>query len=234
MIRGSSSPSVVGSVCRESGLSLGLLEYIADHATDLLGLLWEHLNIIGIAILASLIVGVTLGIFISRHDRLASVVISIAGVIMTIPSLAMFAFMIPLLGIGLEPAWVALALYALLPIIRNTNVAIRNVNPAMLEAGKGMGMTDLQILSKVRIPLALPVIMAGVRTSVVLTIGIAAIAAYIGAGGLGTYIFRGISQSYANPIIAGALLVSLLAIISDLILGRLENWLVPKGLKVRA
>lgn len=225
---------MAGSVCRESGLSLGLLEYIADHATDLLGLLWEHLNIIGIAILASLIVGVTLGIFISRHDRLASVVISIAGVIMTIPSLAMFAFMIPLLGIGLEPAWVALALYALLPIIRNTNVAIRNVNPAMLEAGRGMGMTDLQILSKVRVPLALPVIMAGVRTSVVLTIGIAAIAAYIGAGGLGTYIFRGISQSYANPIIAGALVVSLLAILSDLILGRLENWLVPKGLKVRA
>lgn len=225
---------MAGSVCRESGLSLGLLEYIADHATDLLGHLWEHLNIIGVAILASLIVGVTLGIFISRHDRLASVVISIAGVIMTIPSLAMFAFMIPLLGIGLEPAWVALALYALLPIIRNTNVAIRNVNPAMLEAGKGMGMTDLQILSKVRVPLALPVIMAGVRTSVVLTIGIAAIAAYIGAGGLGTYIFRGISQSYANPIIAGALVVSLLAILSDLILGRLENWLVPKGLKVRA
>lgn len=223
-----------GSVCRESGLSLSLLEYIADHATELLGLLWEHLHIISIAILASLIVGVTLGIFISRHDRLASVVISIAGVIMTIPSLAMFAFMIPLLGIGLEPAWVALALYALLPIIRNTNVAVRNVNPAMLEAGRGMGMTDLQILSKVRIPLALPVIMAGVRTSVVLTIGIAAIAAYIGAGGLGTYIFRGISQSYANPIIAGALVVSLLAILSDLILGRLENWLVPKGLKVRA
>ena len=225
---------MVGSVCRESGLSLGLLEYIVDHAPDLLGHLWEHLHIIGIAILASLIVGVTLGIFISRHDRLASVVISIAGVIMTIPSLAMFAFMIPLLGIGLEPAWVALALYALLPIIRNTNVAVRNVNPAMLEAGRGMGMTDLQILSKVRVPLALPVIMAGVRTSVVLTIGIAAIAAYIGAGGLGTYIFRGISQSYANPIIAGALVVSLLAILSDLILGRLENWLVPKGLKVRA
>lgn len=215
-------------------MSLSLLEYIADHATDLLGLLWEHLHIISIAILASLIVGVTLGIFISRHDRLASVVISIAGVIMTIPSLAMFAFMIPLLGIGLEPAWVALALYALLPIIRNTNVAVRSVNPAMIEAGRGMGMTELQILSKVRIPLALPVIMAGVRTSVVLTIGIAAIAAYIGAGGLGTYIFRGISQSYANPIIAGALVVSLLAILSDLILGRLENWLVPKGLKVRA
>lgn len=225
---------MVGSVCRESGLSLSLLEYIADHAPDLLGHLWEHLHIIGIAILASLIVGVTLGIFISRHDRLASVVISIAGVIMTIPSLAMFAFMIPLLGIGLEPAWVALSLYALLPIIRNTNVAVRNVNPAMLEAGRGMGMTELQILSKVRVPLALPVIMAGVRTSVVLTIGIAAIAAYIGAGGLGTYIFRGISQSYANPIIAGALVVSLLAILSDLILGRLENWLVPKGLKVRA
>ena len=225
---------MAGSVCRELGLSLGLLEYIVDHATDLVGLLWEHLHIIGVAILASLIVGVTLGIFISRHDRLASVVISIAGVIMTIPSLAMFAFMIPLLGIGLEPAWVALALYALLPIIRNTNVAVRNVNPAMLEAGRGMGMTDLQILSRVRVPLALPVIMAGVRTSVVLTIGIAAIAAYIGAGGLGTYIFRGISQSYANPIIAGALVVSLLAILSDLILGRLENWLVPKGLKVRA
>jgi osmoprotectant transport system permease protein len=109
---------------------------------------------------------------------------------------------------------------------------VRNVNPAMLEAGRGMGMTDLQILARVRVPLALPVIMAGIRTSAVLTIGIAAIAAYIGAGGLGTYIFQGIGQSYNNPIIAGALAVSVLAIASDLILGRLESWLVPRGLKV--
>ncbi len=213
---------------------MSLIQFIADHASELLVLVWEHLNIVGIALGASLIIGISLGVFISCHDRAASIVLSIAGVIMTIPSLAMFAFMIPLLGIGLEPAWVALTLYALLPIIRNTYVSIRNVNPAMLEAGRGMGMTDMQILAKVRIPLALPVIMAGVRTSVVLTIGIAAIAAYIGAGGLGTYIFRGISQSYANPIIAGALAVSVLAITSDLILGRLENWLVPKGLRVRA
>jgi len=212
---------------------LDFLEYVADHATDLLELAWEHLHIIGLAILGSLVIGVALGILVSRHDRLASVVLSVTGVIMTIPSLAMFAFMIPLLGIGLEPAWVALTLYALLPIIRNTNVAVRSVNPAMLEAGRGMGMTELQILTKVRVPLALPVIMAGVRTSVVLTIGIAAIAAYIGAGGLGSLIFRGISQSYANPILAGAIAVSIMAILSDLILGRLENWLVPKGLKAR-
>jgi len=151
---------------------------------------------------------------------------------MTIPSLAMFAFMIPLLGIGLKPAWTALTLYALLPIVRNTYVAVRNVNLAMLEAGRGMGMTELQILARVRIPLALPVIMAGIRTSVVLIIGIAAIAAYIGAGGLGTYIFQGIGQSYDNPIIAGAVAVSVLAIASDIILGRLESRLVPKGLKV--
>jgi osmoprotectant transport system permease protein len=211
---------------------LSWIEFIAEHASDLLELMWEHLHIISVSLLAALMIGIALGILISRHDRLASVVLSIAGVIMTIPSLAMFAFMIPLLGIGLKPAWVALTLYALLPIIRNTYVAVRNVNPAMLEAGRGMGMRDVQILAKVRIPLALPVIMAGVRTSVVLTIGTAAIAAYIGAGGLGTYIFRGISQSYSNPIIAGALAVSVLAIVSDLILARLESWLIPKGLKV--
>ena len=205
---------------------------MADHSGDLLEAVGGHLHIVGVSLLAALVIGVAVGIFISRHDRLASVVLSITGVIMTIPSLAMFAFMIPLLGIGLEPTWVALTLYALLPIIRNTYVSVRNVNPAMLEAGKGMGMTDMQILRKVRIPLALPVIMAGIRTSVVLTIGIAAIAAYIGAGGLGTYIFRGISQTYTESIIAGALAVSVLAILADLILGRLENWLVPKGLKV--
>ena len=208
------------------------IEFMADHSGDLLEAVGEHLHIVGVSLLAALVIGVAVGIFISRHDRLASVVLSITGVIMTIPSLAMFAFMIPLLGIGLEPTWVALTLYALLPIIRNTYVSVRNVNPAMLEAGKGMGMTDMQILRKVRIPLALPVIMAGIRTSVVLTIGIAAIAAYIGAGGLGTYIFRGISQTYTESIIAGALAVSVLAILADLILGRLENWLVPKGLKV--
>ncbi len=187
------------------------IDFMAQHANDLLELMWEHLHIVGVSLLAALIVGIAVGIFISRHDRLASVVLSIAGAIMTIPSLAMFAFMIPLLGIGLKPAWTALSLYALLPIIRNTYVAVRNVNPAMLEAGRGMGMTDLQILARVRVPLALPVIMAG---------------------GLGTYIFQGIGQSYNNPIIAGALAVSVLAIASDLILGRLESWLVPKGLKV--
>ncbi|MFQ5925192.1 MAG: ABC transporter permease [Dehalococcoidia bacterium] len=208
------------------------LDYIGQHIGDLLALMGEHLYIVGVSLLAALIIGIAVGIFISRHDRLASVVLSIASAIMTIPSLAMFAFMIPLLGIGLKPAWTALTLYALLPIIRNTYVAVRNVSPAMLEAGMGMGMTDLQILARVRIPLALPVIMAGIRTSVVLIIGIAAIAAYIGAGGLGTYIFQGIGQSYGNPIIAGALAVSVLAIASDIILGRLESWLVPKGLKV--
>jgi len=211
---------------------LSWIDYIAEHASDLLALMGEHLHIVGPSILAALIIGIAVGIFISRHDRLASPVLSIAGAIMTIPSLAMFAFMIPLLGIGLKPAWTALTLYALLPIVRNTYVAVRNVNPAMLEAGRGMGMTDLQILARVRIPLALPVIMAGIRTSVVLIIGIAAIAAYIGAGGLGTYIFQGIGQSYDNPIIAGAVAVSVLAIASDIILGRLESRLVPKGLKV--
>ena len=205
---------------------------MAVHASELLDKFWEHLYIVGPSILAALIIGMALGIFISRHDRIASVVLSTAGVIMTIPSLAMFAFMIPLLGIGLWPAWVALGLYALLPIIRNTYVSVRNVSPAMLEAGRGMGMTELQILRRVRVPLALPVIMAGVRTSVVLTIGIAAIAAYIGAGGLGDLLFRGIHQSWPPPIYTGALLVSVLAIASDIILGRLENWLTPKGLKV--
>lgn len=209
------------------------IDFITSNADTLLNLVWEHLHIVGVSLLASLVIGITIGLFISRHDRIAAVVLSILGVIMTIPSLAMFALMIPFLGIGLEPAWMALTLYALLPIVQNTYVAVKNVDESTIEAGQGMGMTDLQIMMRVQLPLALPVIIAGVRTAVILMVGIAAIAAYIGAGGLGEYILWGMYQLHDEKIIAGALTVSILAISCDLLMSGMERALVPKGIRER-
>jgi osmoprotectant transport system permease protein len=192
---------------------------------------WEHLYLVGLAVSVALITGVPTGIYISQRQNLANLVLSVAGVIMTIPSIALFGIMIPILstinqGIGFLPAFIALILYSQLPIIRNTYIAIKNVDPNLKDAAEGLGMTPWQRLYKVEIPLALPVIMAGVRVAVVLTVGIGAIAAYIGAGGLGEYISRGISTSYIIMVQAGAIAVSILAIGIDIFLGQIQKRLV--------
>jgi osmoprotectant transport system permease protein len=163
-------------------------------------------------------------------------VLYVASIIVTVPSIALFGLMIPVLslidqGIGWLPAVIAILLYSQLPIIRNTYTAITNVDPALRESARGMGMTALQRLMQVEIPLAIPVMMAGVRTAVVMNIGVAAIAAYIGAGGLGVLISRGISQTDPRQLIAGALAVSLLAIIADYTLLKLQKRLTPAGLR---
>jgi osmoprotectant transport system permease protein len=149
---------------------------------------------------------------------------------------ALFGLMIPILatwnmGIGKVPAVIALVLYSQLPIIRNTYAAIKNIDPAIVDAGRGMGMTGFQIMRKVQLPLAVGVISAGVRVAVVMSIGIAAIAAYIGAGGLGKYIFAGITRTYDEMLFAGAIAVSVMAILADLLFGRLEKALMSKGLR---
>lgn len=212
------------------------LNFITNNWSVILGLAGEHISIVAVAVGFAILTGVPIGIAITQNRALADGVLYVASIIVTIPSIALFGLMIPLLsmigqGIGWLPAVIAILLYSQLPIIRNTYTAITNVDPALREAAKGMGMTPVQRLRQVEIPIAVPVIMAGVRTAVVMNIGVAAIAAYIGAGGLGVLISRGISQTDPRQLIAGALAVSLLAIVADWVLLNLQKRLTPAGLK---
>jgi len=199
-----------------------------------------HLWIIFVAIVAAVILGVILGIYITGKGReqIADTVLYLAEIMMTIPSLALFGLLMLLLGavglkaIGFLPAVIALIVYGQLPILRNTYTAIRAVDPAMIEAGKGMGMNETQILFKIKLPLAVPVIMAGLRNAIVLIIGIAAIAALIGAGGLGAPIFRGIRNARMDLIIIGGVSVSILALLVDGLMALVERRITPKGLRV--
>lgn len=196
----------------------------------------EHISIVAVAVGFAILTGVPIGIAITQSRKAASAVLYAASIIVTIPSIALFGLMIPILsiigqGIGWLPAVIAILLYSQLPIVRNTYTAITNIDPALRESARGMGMTPVQRLWRVEIPIAVPVIMAGVRTAVVMNIGVAAIAAYIGAGGLGVLISRGISQSDPRQLIAGAVAVSLLAIVADYALLFIQKRLTPAGLK---
>ncbi|APX92701.1 choline ABC transporter permease [Halomonas sp. 1513] len=213
-----------------------LIQYALDNIDLLASRTLEHIALVGVAVGLATLTGVPIGIAITRNERLARNVLYAASIIITIPSIALFGIMIPILslighGIGYVPAVIAVLLYSQLPIIRNTYTAINNVNPALREAARGIGMSPNQRLRIVEIPLAVPVIMAGVRTAVVLNIGVMAIAAYIGAGGLGTFISRGISQSDPRQLIVGAIAVSLLAIVVDYALLALQKRLTPKGME---
>jgi osmoprotectant transport system permease protein len=182
--------------------------------------------------LAAVLVGIPLGIALVRRHNLRRWVLGTANVIQTIPSLALFGFLIPvpfLGGIGARTAIVALALYALLPILRNTYTGIAGVDPAVLESARGMGMTQAQILWDVQLPLSIAVILAGVRVAMIICIGVATIAAAIGAGGLGVFIFRGVAMVSNSVILAGAIPAALLAIGVDLLLGWVEEKLTPKA-----
>lgn len=194
----------------------------------------EHILLVACAVGFAIFVGVPIGIAITQNKAAADIVLYLGSVIITIPSIALFGLMIPVLskighGIGYVPAVLAVFLYALLPIIRNTYTAINDVQPALREAARGVGMNSLQRIIKVEIPLSLPVIMAGVRSAVVINIGVMAIAAYIGAGGLGSIIARGISQSDATQVFAGAITVSILAIAVDGLLYLLQRKVTPVG-----
>src|SRR3954454_5263464 len=184
----------------------------------------QHIGLTFISLCIAVLVGLPLGILIVRKKQLSGIVLGIAGVLQTIPSIALLGFMIPLLGIGPKPAIVALLLYALLPIIRNTHTGILGVDAAVKEAAMAMGMNKWQILFKVELPLAMPVILAGIRTATVINVGVATLASYIAAGGLGEFIFGGISLNNTNMILAGAIPAALLAIIFDFLLSRLQHF----------
>ncbi len=195
----------------------------------------EHISLVIAAVGMAILVGVPIGIAITQNKTAADIVLYLGAIIITIPSIALFGLMIPILsqighGIGYVPAVIAVFLYAMLPIIRNTYTAINDVQPSLREAARGVGMNALQRIIKVEIPLALPVIMAGVRSAVVINIGVMAIAAYIGAGGLGSIIARGISQSDPTQVFAGAIAVSVLAIVADAVLFYIQKKVTPIGL----
>ncbi|ABA22571.1 Binding-protein-dependent transport systems inner membrane component [Trichormus variabilis ATCC 29413] len=200
--------------------------FLIKYAPEILQRTIEHLFLVGIAISIAIIIGIPLGILITRQKQLRQPILGIANILQTIPSLALFGLLIPVPvigGIGATPAIVALALYSLLPLIRNTYTGISGVDPAIREAGRGMGMTDRQLLLQVEIPLAMAVILAGVRVATVISIGIATIAAAIGAGGLGVFIFRGIAVVNDQLILAGAVPAAVIALLADLLIGLLEQ-----------
>jgi len=206
--------------------------FLIKYAPEILQHTLEHLFLVSIAIVIAILIGIPLGILITRIKILRQPILIIANTMQTIPSLALFGLLIPVPfigGIGATPAIVALTLYSFLPIIRNTYTGIINVDPAIREAGRGMGMTDIQLLLQVEIPLAMQVILAGVRVATVIAIGIATIAAAIGAGGLGELIFRGISVVNNDLILAGAIPAAVIALIADFAIGWVEGKLKVKN-----
>jgi osmoprotectant transport system permease protein len=207
-----------------------MTEFILQYRDEIIQQSLEHLFLVAISTGIAILIGIPLGILITRKPEYSQVVLGFANVMQTIPTLALFAFLIPVPivgGIGARTAIVALTLYALLPIIRNTYTAIANVDPAIREAGRGMGMTDWQLLWQVEIPLGLGVILAGIRVAIVIGIGLATISAAIGAGGLGEFIFRGLSTVNSPLILLGAIPAALMALVVDFTLGWVERLLTP-------
>lgn len=210
-----------------------MLEFVIQMYPEILDRTVEHIYLVAIAVGTASLISIPTGILLTRSKTLSGPFMGVASVIQTIPSLALLGLMIPLLGIGVGAALVALILYALLPILRNTFTGINGVDKAVIEAGRGMGMTDKQLLVKVQLPLAVPVIMAGVRTSTVICVGIATLVGLIGAGGLGIPIFQGIAMVRSELILAGAIPAALLALLLDFILGKAEKKLSPGRKGVR-
>ncbi len=202
---------------------MNIFAFILSRWSTILSLTLEHLFIVFIAMLVSVILGVVVGIWITQNRVAAVLVLNFTNILMTIPSLALFSLLIPVLGIGKIPAIVGLVAYTQLPIIRNVYTGIMTLNPSILEAARGMGLTERKILRIVKIPLAFPAMMSGIRTATVMGIGIGAIAGYIGAGGLGVYIFQGISRSSDQMIIVGATIISLISILTDRFLARIQR-----------
>lgn len=201
----------------------GLFTYLYDHRAEVADQLVEHIWLTLIALVIAVIIGVSTGIWLSRSRKASSPVLGAVNVIQTIPSVALLGFLLPFFGIGVTPAIIALFLYALLPIVRNTYTGIIEVDPAVREAGRGMGLSNWQMLIKVELPLALPTIFAGIRTAAVINVGIATLCALIAAGGLGEFIFRGISLNNSYMIMAGAIPAALLALVIDGLLGLLQR-----------
>lgn len=200
--------------------------FLLGHREEIFGTTLEHLWLVLVAMLIAILIGVPLGMLIVHRPALRAVALGVANIFQTIPSLALFGFLIPIPfigGIGKRTAIVALVLYALLPILRNTYVGLTEIDPAVLESAEAMGMTRSQILFRVRLPLASAFILAGIRIATIITIGVATIAAAIGAGGLGTFIFRGVALVNNGLLLAGAIPAALLALLADFLLGLIER-----------
>jgi osmoprotectant transport system permease protein len=209
---------------------MSLVEFFLRHQREILAATVEHIWLVGVTMLLSVAIGVPLGVLVTRRPWLSKPILGGANIAETIPSLALFGFLLPVPWLGDRAdrlAVVALTLYALLPIIRNTSAGIAGVDPAVREAARGMGMTEWQILRQVELPLSLSTVLAGVRVATVLTIGIATIAAAVGAGGLGEFIFRGLAMVNNQLILAGAIPAALLALGADFLLSVLERRLRP-------
>ena len=213
---------------------MDLVQFFMERRGEVLSLSGEHLILVGASTLLAGLIAVPLGIVATRRARLGRWILGLVNVVQTIPSLALIGFLIPLPllgGIGARTAMVVLVFYALLPIVRNTYTGISGVDPAIRQAALGMGLTDRQLLVHVELPLALPVIFAGLRVATVVSVGVATVAAYIGAGGLGSLIFRGIQMLDNRLILAGAIPAALMALCADWGLGRVERRLTPAGLR---
>jgi len=205
---------------------VSLWQFFSRNSGEVMGLVGQHVFLVAISTGAAIVVGVPLGVLLTRRPALRGAVLGVANVFQTVPSLALFGFLIPLPfigGIGARTAIVALILYALLPIVRNTYEGIAGVDPAVREAARGMGMTDWELLTQVEVPLGMGVILAGVRVATVVSVGTAPIAAAIGAGGLGVYIFRGVAVVDDTLILAGALPAALIALAADALFGLAER-----------
>jgi osmoprotectant transport system permease protein len=212
--------------------AVNLVQFFLNHRSEVAELVLEHIWLVGISTLLAVVIGLPLGILLTRRPSLRKPILGGANIMQTVPSLALFGLLMPVPWLGERAdrlAILALTLYALLPIIRNTYAGIIGVDAAILEAGRGMGMTDRQLLFQVQLPLALGVIVAGVRVATVVSVGVATIAAAVGAGGLGEYIFRGLAMVNNQLILAGAIPAATLALLADISLGLIERSVGPRS-----
>lgn len=210
-----------------------LLKLYIERRDFFMKLLIEHIILSLIAIVFISVIGISIGIMIAKKDKFANIVLSIVNFIYTIPSIALFGILVSIIGIGSKSALFALIIYGLLPMIRNTYVGIKEVDKYIIESSKAMGSTDIQLLLKIEIPLAMPIIISGFRTMVIMTIALTGIASFIGAGGLGVAIWRGITTYYPEMTVAGSLLVAILAVFADFLIGKIENMITIKIYGIR-
>jgi osmoprotectant transport system permease protein len=227
---GQAGPGLDSSTTQPAARASTFWQYLSDSRSTILSLTLRHLVLVGVSLVAAIVVAVPLGLLLDAASGSAESVIRSVGLMQTVPSIALLAFMLPLLGIGIVPALVALFLYSLYPILRNTHTGLRDAAPAAVAAGTALGMTRRQVLGHIRLPLAAPVIMAGIRTAAVINVGTATLAAFIGAGGLGDPIVAGLALSDRWMILSGALPAAFLALLVDWSLGLVEKTVKPKGI----
>lgn len=206
-----------------------MLDYIRDNGQEMLLLFWQHIEITFLTLAIAMMISLPLGVLLSKKKKVSSIVLPVLSIIYTIPSLAFFALLIPVAGLGLKPAILALVAYSLLILVRNVMAGFQSIDPVIIEAGRGMGLNRWEMFLDIELVLALPVILSGLRIAAVSVIGMATIASWINAGGLGVMLFQGLSQNNIPEIICGTILVALLAILVNYILAALEKWALARS-----